>query len=348
MEWPLAPPRLLDWSLFVAVVTLLVTGLASLLVGTPDGWWVLAVHGVAGLVLVPLVAAKLWRVRDRLRRPRGVAGSVLLAGTALAALATGVAWVLGVGVRVGPFPPLVVHAVLGLLVAPLLLGHLRRRIHDPRAVSLRDRRTALRYGGLLVGGTLAWRAQSAANRLRGVAPRRFTGSREDGSDAGNAFPVTSWVADDPDPVVVEDWTLRVDGLVDAPRTFDHADLPDGSRERTLLDCTSGWYSDHEWRGVRVADLLGAAGAGDEARWVQFRSVTGYRWSLPLPEARDALLATAVDGERLSHGHGFPLRLVAPGRRGFQWVKWVDRVTVRRRRDRSEWLAIFASGLSERG
>jgi DMSO/TMAO reductase YedYZ molybdopterin-dependent catalytic subunit len=56
-----------------------------------------------------------------------------------------------------------------------------------------------------------------------------------------------------------------------------------------------------------------------------------------------MLATHVDGEELSHGHGFPLRLVAPGRRGFQWVKWVEEVRVTRRRDHSERLAIFVSG-----
>jgi DMSO/TMAO reductase YedYZ molybdopterin-dependent catalytic subunit len=78
--------------------------------------------------------------------------------------------------------------------------------------------------------------------------------------------------------------------------------------------------------------------------VQFRSVTGYRWSLPLAEARDALLATDVDGERLSHGHGFPARLVAPGRRGFQWVKWVETVEVRRPRPAGGGLAIHVSGL----
>lgn len=48
-----------------------------------------------------------------------------------------------------------------------------------------------------------------------------------------------------------------------------------------------------------------------------------------------LLATSVDGERLSHGHGYPLRLVAPGRRGFQWVKWVEEVRLREHREPGE-------------
>ena len=29
----------------------------------------------------------------------------------------------------------------------------------------------------------------------------------------------------------------------------------------------------------------------------------------------------------SHGHGFPARLVAPGKRGFEWVKWVTSIQV---------------------
>jgi len=42
----------------------------------------------------------------------------------------------------------------------------------------------------------------------------------------------------------------------------------------------------------------------------------------------ALLATRAGGAPLSVGHGFPARLVAPGRRGFWWVKWVDRIELR--------------------
>jgi hypothetical protein len=33
-----------------------------------------------------------------------------------------------------------------------------------------------------------------------------------------------------------------------------------------------------------------------------------------------------------------------GRRGFQWVKWVEAVEVRRRPDPRQWVEIFVSGL----
>ena len=112
----------------------------------------------------------------------------------------------------------------------------------------------------------------------------------------------------------------------------------------MLDCTSGWYAEREWQGVGVDELLGRAGPTSGGEWVRFRSVTGYKWSVPVEEARECLLATHVDGDPLTHGHGAPLRLVAPGRRGFQWVKWVTSVEVTEQEDLSQWVTIFVSGL----
>ena len=342
-------PRAVDWGLFVAVATLLATGVGTIFVGTAATGWVIDLHAVSGIVLVCLLPVKLWRVRHRVA-PEQLTGarvlSVALAVDATGALATGVWWIFGGSLDLGPWGLFHLHTALGLLVAPLLLAHLRYRVHSPETAVRHGRRDALRYAGLVATGAVVWRLQQPVNERVGTAgaDRRFTGSREDGSDDGNRFPVTSWVADDPEPVDTADWTLTVGGRVAEELAYDLADLPANASGRALLDCTSGWYSEHDWQGVRVGDLLDAADPDEAAAWVQFRSVTGYRWSLPIDEARDALLATRVDGDRLAHGHGYPLRLVAPGRRGFQWVKWVDEVRITERREVGEWLAVFVSGL----
>jgi len=355
IETEAPPARVVDAGLLVSVVTLLGTGVATMFVGTPDTAVVYVLHGVAGITLVALVALKLWRVRHRVRQqPTGVVTSLVLAVLTVAALATGVAWVLGISLDLGFWGLLNVHILFGLLVAPVLVAHLRRRFALPRRETLTERRTALQTGGLLVGAALAWRAQQSLNRALETAgaDRRFTGSRPEAGE-GNDFPVTMWMADDPDPVDTEDWQLQVEGLVADPLTIDAdaltggpeaGEVAFGARQRALLDCTSGWYAERNWAGIDVGALLDAAGVEEGASWVQFRSVTGYRWSLRVEQARDCVLATHVGSERLTHGHGYPLRLVAPDRRGYQWVKWIESVRVSRRRDLAEAVAIFVSGL----
>ncbi len=157
------------------------------------------------------------------------------------------------------------------------------------------------------------------------AGRRFTGSYEAGSFEGNTFPSTSWVSDNPRPISPETYRLTVSGLVATPLDLSLDDLDAGDTFVATLDCTGGFYSTQEWGGVRLGRLLDEATVLPQARYLRVMSHTGYRWGFPLTEARDFLLATSVGGERLSHGHGAPIRLVAPERRGFEWIKWVVRV-----------------------
>ena len=354
------PPRAVDWSLFAFVVAEAVTGLVSFTVGVPEGWPLFWLHRSLGVGIVALLGWKLARVRRRLTDPRlwqrSTALSVLTLVAAVGALATGVAWVFGLDVRVSYWTLLSVHVGFGLALVPLVAAHASTRFRLPRRVDFERRRTAVRYFTLLAAGGATYRLQQGLNDALDTAgaDRRFTGSQPREGAGNAAFPITSWVADDPDPIDRDDYRLRVDGLVRDPVDLTAADLAAGHETEALLDCTSGWYTVQEWSGIRVGDLLDAAGGvradatdGDapdrEAAYVRFTAVTGYRWSLPLAEAEDALLATRVGGERLTHGHGAPARLVAPDRRGFQWVKWVTRVEVRSEYDLGQWVVTLVSG-----
>lgn len=350
-------PRLVDGAILLVVGFEMASGLASLLVETPDVGWVFVLHGIAGVSLLPLLYWKFRRVWPRVARRASWDGgtpiSLALGVVALAALATGLAWTLLGTVRVEGFTLLVAHMVLGVLVVPVLLWHLLHRFRLPSTGDFEGRRSAMRFGATLVGASVAWRSKEELGKLAGLAgaDRRFTGSKPAGGE-GNDFPVTSWVADDPAPVDAESWRLDVSGAVENPTAFSAAALRPsfgtdaasvGDAVDAVLDCTSGWYAERTWEGVRLGSVLEAVESTDAAGWVRVRSVTGYRWSFPIEEAREMLLATGVDGQELDHGHGAPVRLVAPGRRGFQWVKWIDSIEVTRGEDLSQWLAIWVSG-----
>lgn len=344
------PPRFVDWTLFLFVATEVVTGFVSFTIGTPAGWPVFWLHRALGFGIVVLLCWKLLRVRHRLTSSGQWHPSTILSMLTLVAvvgaLGTGVLWVFGLDIRLSYWTLLSVHVGFGIAAFVLVLFHMKTRFRPPRRVDFEARRTALRYSTLLIGGAVVYRLQQGLNRVLETpgADRRFTGSQPREGSGNGSFPVTSWVADDPDPIDTETYELTVTGLVEKPYSLSADELSFSHEQETLLDCTSGWYTVQDWGGQRVGDILDAAGGPEEsAAYVRFVSVTGYRWSLPIDEAQDALLATHVGGEAISHGHGAPARLVAPGRRGFQWVKWVERIEVRSDPDPAQWVVTLISG-----
>lgn len=315
----------------------LVTGYLALTNGTPAWVAALHVHRILGFGIVVLLIWKGQNILGRLLQPRlwkrswpTYAASLLLLGLLLAALGLGLAWS-----HAGPFHFLGFsgvswHIYLSLALTPLLLWHTLRRRWSAQPRFWAERRTVLKLGGLSLAGLVLWRAGELTNQLAGLpgAGRRFTGSYEVGSDAGNAFPSTSWLNDDPAPVDAAGWQLRVGGWVQRELALSYTDL--AGREETVratLDCTGGWHSTQDWAGIPLREVLTRAGVRPEAASVTVRSGTGYFRRFSLAEADGYLLATRVGSEFLSHQHGFPLRLVAPGKRGFEWVKWVERIEV---------------------
>jgi hypothetical protein len=70
-----------------------------------------------------------------------------------------------------------------------------------------------------------------------------------------------------------------------------------------------------------------AGIRPDARWVFFRCEDDYTESIPLEFAmRDqVMLAYQMNGEELPKGHGFPVRLLSPGKYGIKHPKWITEI-----------------------
>lgn len=308
----------------VALVILLpfavLTGLLSNTIGldwTVDPAVVHAVTALAIAVLSPWKSAIVRRGVARRRPTRWT--SYALLGLIAITLISGLTHATGLTDRVGPLTIMQVHIGAGLGALALMISHYRTHPVKPRSIDL-DRRSLIRTLGL-TGVALAvwagWERGVLALALPG-SDRRYTGSHERSSFDQSAMPVTQWLDDRVQQIDPEPWTLEVDGT---PWNLDQIATLPRDRVTAVLDCTSGWYSEQRWEGVRLDHLL-----ANEANSFEVRSATGYARRFPMRDATALWLVTHVDGEPLTAGHGFPARIVAPGRRGFWWVKWVTEIT----------------------
>ena len=301
------------------------TGVAANTIGVNWPVDLIQVHAAAALAILLLAPWKAVIVRRGLRRPRRgrpvKALSLTFAGLVLLTVATGLIHSTGHLERLGPVTLMQIHvgAAVGALAA--LAGHFATHAVRPRGADA-DRRAVLRLAGLGAGAAAA----TALWDTGPAAARRFSGSVPRDRPL-----VTSWFNDGVRRVDPNGWTLRV-----GPAVLDLAAVLDLPHERftAVLDCTSGWCSEQEWDGVRLSVLLAAAGVPlDGRRSVEVRSVTGYARWFGVPALDRVWLATGMAGRALPAGHGYPARIVAPGRRGFWWVKWVSQI---RPSDRPAW------------
>ncbi len=128
------------------------------------------------------------------------------------------------------------------------------------------------------------------------------------------------------------WRLAVTGAVEQPLELDFEGLLALPQVHDVSDfhCVTEWSRlDMSWVGVRVADVLTAAGLQDEASHLMCYGADGYTTNVPLVEAvkDDVLLVHMWEGEPLPDEHGGPVRMITPQLYAWKGAKWICRLDV---------------------
>jgi DMSO/TMAO reductase YedYZ molybdopterin-dependent catalytic subunit len=137
-----------------------------------------------------------------------------------------------------------------------------------------------------------------------------------------------------DPIVVPDgWKLRVGGLVERELILSYDELKSMPRaaEIVTLECVSNpvggrLMSTGRFDGPRLVELLAMARPQAAARYVAFHANDGYaEWLARGDIGPEVLVALNLNGSSLPDEHGFPARLLVPGRYGMKGPKWLDAI-----------------------
>ncbi|WP_424950166.1 molybdopterin-dependent oxidoreductase [Deinococcus sp.] len=142
------------------------------------------------------------------------------------------------------------------------------------------------------------------------------------------------------------WRLKVSGLVRTPQSLSLSDLKKFApvRDERTLACISNpvggpLLSNGIWEGFRLSELLKAAGVQPGARYLIWEAADGYTESLPLGRALedDVLLVHSLNGEPLNVKHGFPLRVLIPGRYGMKQPRWITGIRLTEADEAGYWV-----------
>ena len=151
------------------------------------------------------------------------------------------------------------------------------------------------------------------------------------------------------------WTIKVEGLVNKPKTFDIDSLLKMPLEERIyrMRCVEGWSMVIPWIGFPLSSLLNQVEPNSKAKFVEFTSLYDpkrfpgqqrsvlewpYVEGLRMDEAMHPLtiLAVGLYGDTLPNQDGAPVRLVVPWKYGFKGIKAIVKIKLVEREPVSAW------------
>jgi len=130
------------------------------------------------------------------------------------------------------------------------------------------------------------------------------------------------------------WSLAIDGLVEEPLRFGYDEIRKLPRYKTYLtlECISnsiggGYIGNAQWAGTLLRPLLDRARPKKEAIQAVLYAAEGYTSAHPVERLlrEGVFLAWEMNGSPLTAAHGFPLRILIPGKYGMKMPKWLTRI-----------------------
>ena len=145
---------------------------------------------------------------------------------------------------------------------------------------------------------------------------------------------------------IEDWSLKVGGLVEQPMNLDLDELMSFKVQEQIyrFRCVEGWSMVIPWLGFPLAQLMDKVRPLSTAKYLAFESFFDekimpsagsaglpfpYVEGLRLDEALNpvTLIATGIYGKKLMPQNGAPVRLVVPWKYGFKSIKSISKITL---------------------
>ncbi len=233
------------------------------------------------------------------------------------------------------------YLFFGLLLPALFLLARRREIaaqatdNGTRTVTRRQAVSFIGGGAVIAFGALALGLQRISTLgYDGHRPKRPVRPI---TDNATFYSVTKNLAD-PQISDASVWQLEVCGAVANPMMLSFADLKalPAVDETATLACIGnlvggGLISTAAWHGVPLQTLIDMAKPAPGATEILFTATDGYTNTMEFDKiaAEGVIVAYGMNGEPLPQKHGYPARIITPGRYGEKHVKWVTRIDINR-------------------